>query len=103
MRYMIITYVQRAARRGAQPQQDELVQVARHLKNRDLDQGSVILDFRARSVLKSSVGDQIAPRDFQRIRDYYHQHYGDLIDQLEAANPAAQPVVTPDKDPVPDR
>lgn len=93
MRYMIITYMQRAGRRGAQPQQDELVQVAQRLKNRDLDQASVILDFRARAVLKSSVGDQVAPRDFQRIRDYYYQHYRELIDQLESAT--AEPSTGP--------
>lgn len=86
MRYMIITYMQRAARRGAKPQQDELVAVSTRVKPRDLDQASVILDFRDRQVLKSSVGEQIAPRDFQRIRDYYYQHYRDLIDQLESAN-----------------
>jgi hypothetical protein len=82
---MIITYMQRAAGRGQQMQQDEVVEVTKRVKPRDLDRGSVILDFQNRAVLKSSVGDQIAPRDFQRIRDYYYQHYQDLIDQLEQA------------------
>lgn len=88
MRYMIITYVQRADRRK-QMRQDEQVEVAKRLKPRDLSTGSVILDFRTQQVLKSSVGDQVAPRDFQRIRDYYYQHYRDLIDDLESANPQA--------------
>lgn len=83
MRYMIITYMTRAQGRDQKTQQDELVQVAKRVRPRDLDSASVILDFQTRSVLKSSVGDQIAPRDFQRIRDYYHQHYSDVIDQLE--------------------
>jgi hypothetical protein len=83
---MIITYMQRAAGRGQKMQQDEVVEVATRVKPRDLACGSVILDFRDRAVLKSSVGDQIAPRDFQRIRDYYYQHYRDLIDQLEQAH-----------------
>ena len=89
MRYMIITYIQRSVRRGiaarreAQPQQDEMVEVSKRLKDRDISQGSVILDFARRQVIKASVGDQTAPRDFQRIRDYYYQHYKDLIDQLE--------------------
>ena len=82
MRYMIITYIQRLDRRR-QARQDEQVEVAQRLKPRDLSTGSVILDFRTRQVLKSSVGDQTAPRDFQRIRDYYYQHYQDLIDDLE--------------------
>ena len=85
MRYMIITYMQRAARRGRPPQQDEVVSVARRLKPNDLATGSVILDFRDRTVIKASVGEQIAPRDFVKIRDYYYQHYPELIDQLESA------------------
>lgn len=88
MRYMIITYIQRPDRRR-QMRQDEQVEVSKRLKPRDLSTGSVILDFRTQQVLKSSVGDQVAPRDFQRIRDYYYQHYRDLIDDLEAANPQA--------------
>jgi ribosomal protein L22 len=85
MRYMIITYMARIQRRDKKIQQDEIVQVAKRIRPRDLDSASVILDFQTRSVLKSSVGDQIAPRDFQRIRDYYHRHYPDVIDQLENA------------------
>ena len=85
MRYMIITYMQRAVGRRGELQQDEVVEVTKRIKPRDLDRGSVILDFQNRAVLKSSVGDQVAPRDFQRIRDYYYQHYRDLIDQLEQA------------------
>jgi ribosomal protein L22 len=83
MRYMIITYMTRAQGRNQKTQQDELVEVAKRVRPRDIDSASVILDFQTRSVLKSSVGDQIAPRDFQRIRDYYYQHYRDTIELLE--------------------
>jgi hypothetical protein len=86
MRYMIITYMARAQGRNRQMQQDEVVAVAKRLRTKDIDFGSVILDFQTRSVLKSSVGDQVAPRDFPKIRDYYYQHYRDIIDQLEKAN-----------------
>ena len=84
MRYLIVTYMQRATRRGAQTQQDEIVEVSRRLRNNDISTASVILDFRDHKVIKASLGDQAAPRDFHRIRDYYHQHYADVIDQLEA-------------------
>jgi hypothetical protein len=87
---MIITYVRRAVGRRRELQQDEVVEVTRRLRDRDLSTGSVILDFRDRQVLKSSVGDQVAPRDFQRIRDYYYQHYRDTIDQLEQAHSEKQ-------------
>jgi hypothetical protein len=79
MRYLKITYVRRAT-----GQMDEQVEIVRRLRPRDISEGSVILDFRDRCVVKASVGDQIAPRQWQRIRDFYHQHYADIIDQLEA-------------------
>lgn len=85
MRYMIITYMARSQGRRQKMHQDEVVEVTKRVRPRDLDSASVILDFSTRSVLKSSVGDQVAPRDFQRIRDYYYQHYADVIDQLEKA------------------
>lgn len=78
MRYLIITYVKRP-----NGQMDELVAVGQRVKPKDLSMASVILDFKNRLVLKSSVGDQVAPRDFQRIRDFYHQHYSDVITELE--------------------
>lgn len=84
MRYMIITYMRRATARRQEPQQDEIVAVSKRLKPRDISEGSVILDFQNRTVVKASVGDQTAPRDFQRIRDYYYQHYRDVINQLES-------------------
>ena len=86
MRYLIVTYMRRAAGRRRELQQDEVVQVARRLRPRDISEGSVILDFRDHQVIKASLGDQAAPRDFQRIRDYYYTHYRDVIDQLESAN-----------------
>jgi hypothetical protein len=79
MRYLKITYMRRAT-----GEMDEQVEIVKRLRSRDISEGSVILDFRDRCVIKASVGDQIAPRDWQRIRDFYHQHYADIIDQLEA-------------------
>jgi hypothetical protein len=64
-------------------QQDEIVGAVTRIKPRDLSTASVILDFKTRAVIKSSVGDQVAPKDWQKIRDYYYQHYQDLIDDLE--------------------
>ncbi len=87
---MIITYMRRAVGRRQEPQQDELVAVSKRLRPRDISEGSVILDFRVRQVVKASVGDQTAPRDFQRIRDYYYQHYPEVIDQLEQVNSEKQ-------------
>ena len=85
MRYLIITYIQRAVGRGSQRdlQTDEVVSVSKKTKFRDISTASVILDFKTRQVIKASLGDKMAPRDFQKIRDFYHQYYAKVIDDLE--------------------
>ena len=55
----------------------------------------MILDFKTRQVLQASMDGVTVPRDWNRIRDFYHQHYARLIEDLEAV----YPIVT-DKDPV---
>ena len=62
---------------------DEVVSVSKRTRGRDLQSCSVILDFKTRSVVKCSLGDQIGVREFQIVRDYYHTHYKQIIDGLE--------------------
>jgi len=81
MRYFIVNYI-----RTPRGQTDEIVSVSKKTKMRDLQTASVILDFKTHQVVKSSLGDVVIPRDWQRIRDYYYQHYRSTIDQLERAN-----------------
>lgn len=82
MRYFLVTYFKKPDGR-----MDELVSVSQRCRPRDLTESSVILDFKSRDVLKSSLQGTNIPRDWQRIRDYYHQHYSKVIDQLESAWP----------------
>ena len=81
MRYFVITYVRRP-----NGQLDEQNQVTRNLKNRDLQTASVILDFRKLEVVKASFNGVTVPRDFQRIVEYYYQHYKNVMDRLFAEN-----------------
>ena len=81
MRYFVITYVRRP-----NGQLDEQNQVTRNLKNRDLEMASVILDFRKLEVVKASFNGVTVPRDFQRIVEYYYQHYKNVMDRLFAEN-----------------
>ncbi len=81
MRYLILTYVTRPNGKI-----DEQMQLARNLKRRDLQTGNVILDFRELKVVKSSMGGQQVPRDFDRIVGYYYQHYANTIDRLLKEN-----------------
>lgn len=81
MRYFVITYVRKPS-----GQLDEQSQVTRSLKNRDLQMASVILDFKKLAVVKASFNGVSVPRDFNRIVEYYYQHYKSTLDRLFAEN-----------------
>ena len=90
MRYLILTYYTKPS-----GQIDEVMAVAQSLKTRDHQTANVILDFRTLSVLKCSMGGVQVPRDFDRIVQYYHQHYESTITRLFAEN--GYEVVKPDE------
>lgn len=77
MRYLILTYYKKPDGRI-----DEAMQVARNLKPRDIQTASVILDFKKLEVVKASMGGVTVPRDFNRIVEYYMQHYENIIRRL---------------------
>jgi hypothetical protein len=81
MRYFIVTYYHKA-----NGQVDEATAVSKNLKKRDIQSASVILDFKTCSVLKSSMGGVVVPRDFQKIASFYHQHYPNIIERLFREN-----------------
>ena len=89
MRYLILTYYQKAT-----GQIDEVMAVATRLKPRDYQTANVILDFRTLSVLKCSMSGVTVPRDFDRIVEYYHQHYESTISRLFQEN--GYEIVKPD-------
>jgi hypothetical protein len=89
MRYLILTYYQKA-----NGQIDEVMAVARSLKARDHQTANVILDFKKLSVLKCSMSGVTVPRDFDRIVEYYHQHYESTITRLFKEN--GYEIVKPD-------
>ena len=77
MRYLILTYYQKAT-----GQIDEVMAVAKRIKNADLQTCNVILDFKTLSVLKCSMGGTQVPRDWDRVVGYYYQHYASTIERL---------------------
>jgi len=81
VRYLIITYY-----RKANGQIDESTAVARNLKMRDHQTASVILDFKKLVVVKAQLGGDSVPKDFNRIVDYYMQHYENIIKRLFEEN-----------------
>ena len=81
MRYFIVTYYTKPNGKV-----DEATSVTNKVKTRDLQTASVILDFKDCSVLKSSMGGVVVPKDFQRIASFYHQHYPNVIERLFKEN-----------------
>jgi hypothetical protein len=65
---------------------DEVVSVSKRTRMRDLQSAAVILDFQKHTVIKCSLDGIVIPKDWQRIRDFYHQHYAGIIDDLERVN-----------------
>ena len=81
MRYFVITYIKKPS-----GQMDEQNQVVRNIKARDLQMASVILDFKKLEVVKATLNGVVVPKDFNRIVEYYYQHYENVIDRLFAEN-----------------
>ena len=77
MRYLVLTYYTKPGGKT-----DESATVAKRIKINDLQTANVILDFKTLSVLKCSMGGTTVPRDFNRIVEYYHQHYESTITRL---------------------
>ena len=78
MRYLIIHYYRRPS-----GQMDEVVTVAKRTNTRDIQSAAVILDFKLQSVVKCSMDGVVVPKDWNRIRDFYHQFYAHIMDDLE--------------------
>ena len=81
MRYLIITYYKKA-----NGQIDESTAVARNLKMRDHQTASVILDFKKLVVVKANLNGETVPKDFNKIVEYYMQHYDNIIRRLFEEN-----------------
>jgi hypothetical protein len=65
---------------------DEQVEASKRLRNKDVQTAAVILDFQTQRVLQSTLEGRTVPKDWWRIRDFYHQHYKAMIEDLEAFN-----------------
>jgi hypothetical protein len=100
MRYLLLTYYRKAS-----GQIDEAMAVSRNIKTRDLQTANVILDFKKLEVVKANMDGVSVPKDFNRIVEYYHQHYASTIERLFAENgykivkpePEAQPAEAVDE------
>lgn len=81
MRYLLITYYQKAT-----GQIDETTAVSKNLKPHDIQTCSVILDFKKLQVVKAHMNGVTVPKDFNKIVEYYIQHYENIIKRLFTEN-----------------
>ena len=87
MRYLLLTYY-----RKPNGQIDESMTVSNRVRDRDLSQANVILDFRDQSVLKCSMDGKTVPKNWDRIVSYYYQHYAATIERLFEENGHENPM-----------
>ena len=81
MRYLILTYYKKPS-----GQIDEVMAVAKNLKTRDHATANVIIDFKKLEVVKCTMGGVAVPKDFDRIVEYYMEHYESTITRLFKEN-----------------
>ena len=78
MRYLFITYV-----RKPNGQIDEQVAYGKTIKQRDLQNCNIIVDYRNRTIEKCVIEGKRVDTDFERLNEYYREVYPSLIEQLE--------------------
>lgn len=81
MRYFLITFYQKSDGKI-----DETTAVSKNLKIRDIQTCNVILDFKKLQVVKAHMNGVTVPKDFNKIVEYYIQHYENIINRLFAEN-----------------
>lgn len=81
MRYLILTYYKKP-----DGSIDEAMEVSTRLRTRDIQCANVILDFKKLKVEKASMSGVNVPPDFNRIVEYYMQHYENIIKRLFSEN-----------------
>ena len=98
MRYFIVRYI-----KTPQGQMDEIVSVSKKLKTKDIQTAAVVLDFKPHQVVLSSLNGVTVPKDWWRIRDFYHRYHKRTIEDLEAFHGlkiVEETPATPDTEPV---
>ena len=77
MRYLILIYYKKPNGRV-----DESMTVSKRIRPIDLQTANVIIDFKKLEVVKATMGGVQVPRDFDRIVEYYMEHYESTITRL---------------------
>lgn len=81
MRYIIFSHYKRA-----NGQTDETVTVVKNLKTKDLQEGSIILDFKLQQVVKATVDKTPVEKNWDTIVGYYYPHYKAIMERMFTEN-----------------
>ena len=81
MRYFTITFVKRPS-----GQIDEATQTLSKLRNNDVIEANVILDFKDKKILKCRMSEGNLPVDWDTVVSYYEKYYDEVFKQLAHAN-----------------
>lgn len=73
--------------RKAGGQIDEHVSVSKRVRNSDISQSNIIMDFGKRTIDKCVVEGKRLEKTFDDLRNYYYKIYPNLILQLEKEGP----------------
>jgi hypothetical protein len=88
MRYLFLTYYTKPDGKI-----DESMMVANKIRRKDWQMVNVIMDFKDCQVLKASVGNAVATKDWEHVVSTYYQHYPHIFERLFEENGHAAPAV----------
>ena len=92
MRYLFLTYY-----RKPDGKIDEVMTVATKIKTKDWQTVNVMLDFKDCKVLKCSVNDIVATKDWDTVVSTYYHHYPAIMERLFTENGHKLPDATPEE------
>lgn len=81
MRYLLLTYYTKPDGKI-----DEAMAVSTRVRTRDWQMVNVIMDFKELKVLKCSVGEAVAVKDWDTVVSTYYPHYTNIIERLFEEN-----------------
>jgi hypothetical protein len=82
MRYLVVSFWRKRA-----GQIDEVVSLSKRVRNSDMKDANVILDFATNKIVKCVIEGKNHDTTFEKMRDYYEKIYPNLIQQLEREAP----------------
>jgi len=83
MRYFLVTYVKKPDGKI-----DEQVEISKNLKEKDITQCNIILDFKEKNVQKNVIQGQQMNLTWDALLEYYKNVYPNQIADLEKLNEA---------------